>query len=343
MEKLKCKYAIGTYEIDLLSEKERNLVFKKLNEICEYTDTAINYNNDYLLRKQNKIISKIAPCQYKYYDLFITEHLKCLNKYKIDIMLIHNNRGNWYDLAVKLNEDNRFLEVGVSNFNIQDLLKYKELIHEFPKYNEIEINPDYTDIETINFCKKNNIKIIAYCILGGKYNAMLNVATYSLPYLMSYAENYADIIILRADNEKQAEDFVTVAKTFKKMYNDFTPVNNIKSMLPLKYAPRKVLRFYKGFETYYTNFGENNKIVYKFKKEHKLNNCYNFEMLGDVKAYIRYLYTVYIDYNRKIYDKDMLLLNNKTSVLIHIRNEYGLLTKVINENCNIMEKFYEFD
>ena len=77
MKKLNCKYAIGTYEMDLLSKEDFSYVIDKLSTVCKYIDTAINYNNDYLFSDiQNKtIISKIAPCQTDYFDFLLTKSI----------------------------------------------------------------------------------------------------------------------------------------------------------------------------------------------------------------------------------------------------------------------------
>ena len=49
-------------------------------------------------------------------------------------MLIHSNRGNWKDLAIKMTTDTRFNETGVSNFNITEIEEYKQLTGNYPKY-----------------------------------------------------------------------------------------------------------------------------------------------------------------------------------------------------------------
>lgn len=337
-----CNFALGTYEMNLLSDNDFNYVIKKLLTKCEYIDTAINYNNDYLFAKQTnkKIISKIAPCHYDYYDFFIQNHLNYLNRKYIDIMLIHSPRGNWQRLLKRMMTDCRFTEIGVSNFNIEQLKEAKEILGNYPKYNEIEINPEYLDIDTINFCKKNNIKIIAYCILGGKYNAQRFIARYSLPHLMNFAANYADIVILRADNHKQTDSFIDVIENYtSNVIIEASNINN-KSMQPMIYEIPKIFNYYNNMLTYHRDVGKNTgnfnivKIIpFTFPK---------FEMLGDYLAYFRYIYNIS---NNVKYDNDLLYLYDNYYLQFYMIAN-GYLTKVnenakcyllILENCN--EKF----
>lgn len=181
-------------------------------------DTSICYNNDYMIGESStgnyykpfsgKIISKIPPQMIGEYEFMMSNHLRSLNRQSIDIMLIHNSRSEWKDLAVKLNDDDRVIEVGVSNFTIDQIKEYKELIGEYPLYNEMEINPNYYDKDLINFCHDNNIKIIAYAILGGKYNADENIRYYTLPYLLEFAGYHAEYIIIRNDSVRRVSESV---------------------------------------------------------------------------------------------------------------------------------------
>lgn len=181
-------------------------------------DTSICYNNDYMIGESStgnyykpfsgKIISKIPPQMINEYEFMVSNHLRSLNRSSIDIMLIHNSRSNWTDLAIKLNEDDRIIEVGVSNFSIDQIKEYKDIIGEYPLYNEMEINPNYYDKELIDFCHENGIKIIAYAILGGKYNADENIRYYTLPYLLEFAGYHAEYIIIRNDSVRRVSEAV---------------------------------------------------------------------------------------------------------------------------------------
>lgn len=194
--------AIGTYEIevngyDYLKEVKSRVKF-------DYVDTSICYNNDYYISKCDflngkKLISKIPPQMTDNYEFYVSNHLKSLGVDHIDIMLIHNPRADWTELALKMNEDSRFKEVGVSNFSIDDIERYKLVTGSYPKYNEMEVNIDYYDKDLIEFCHNKGIKIISYAILGGKYNARKNISKYTLEAILTFVSGIADIVIVRSD------------------------------------------------------------------------------------------------------------------------------------------------
>ena len=200
--------AIGTYEIevngyDYLEKVKSNIKF-------DYVDTSICYNNDYYISKCDflngkKLISKIPPQMTDNYEFYVSNHLKSLGVDHIDIMLIHNPRADWTELALRMNEDSRFKEVGVSNFSIDDIEKYKLVTGSYPKYNEMEINIDYYDKDLIDFCHDKGIKIISYAILGGKYNARKNISKYTLESILTFVSGIADIVIIRSDVIRRLE------------------------------------------------------------------------------------------------------------------------------------------
>lgn len=218
----RCKdVVLGTYEIENAIWKTSYLNY--VDRYYNYIDTSICYNNDYVLKdllknKYIRVISKIPPQMYNHYEYMVTNHLRCLGRKYIDIMLIHNSRSDkWKDLALKLKDDARFKEVGVSNFNIDQIEEYKSIVGEYPSYNEMEINPEYYDLNLIQFCHDKGIKIIAYAILGGKYNARRNIATYTLPYLLEFAGRNAELIITRSDDYIRLDDMRFYVDMHKKL------------------------------------------------------------------------------------------------------------------------------
>ena len=333
---IKGTFALGTYEINLMAKHELDDVFNILLPNVEYIDTAINYNNDYLIPTKKKVISKIASCHFDNYDFFVEGHLKSLNRDYIDIMLIHSNRGDWTKLALKMKDDKRFKKIGVSNFNVDDIKKYKKIVGNYPAYNEIEINPHYVDIETINFCKENNIKIIAYCIFGGKYHAMRNIADYSLGYLISYANNFADIVILRADSRRQAEEIVDAIKLHD-TDNDIYDIPNVKdkSMEPMTYKIPTTKKYFAN-ELTYSIYESYDNVILTNKNMLKLNN--NYEMLGDYATYLRYFLKQYIN---PFYVSDYIVVDDK-AYAIRLFDKNGNLTK-ITTNADVYLVSYDIE
>ena len=329
------EFAVGTWEINLQTQSERKCILKCLQPICKYIDTAIDYNNDYLIAKavpfSYKLISKIAPCHMQCYDFMVDNHMKCLNRDHIDIMLIHSSRGDWKPLAKRINEDKRFLEVGVSNFNSEELEEYKQLIGKYPAYNEIEINPRYTDNKTVAFCEKNGIKVIAYGIYGGKYNAMTNIAEYSLPFMLKYAATFADILILKPESERQVFEVRNVIENYN--FDDgnvvTTTTDNIddKAVVPMRYSAKSIVKKFFDVQTYHNAVGANKWNGEQTIEELKLD-LPKFEMLGDYMAYVRYLYRQNQAAHPETYHYDFLIGDDRKYYVVHILDEYNRLTKI---------------
>lgn len=333
------RWALGTYEIELMHDKERQFVFDKMLSFVDYVDTAINYNNDYILSNyitNAKIISKISACHYDNYDFFVDNHLKCLGREYIDIMLIHSNRGNWLPLAKKVISDKRFKCVGVSNFNVNDLKLYERNFGIFPKYNEIEINIDYVDIDTINFCKENNIDIIAYGILGGKYNAIRNISAYSLPHLITFVSKFANIIILKPESFRHVNEYVDIIFNYEEPNNDTLNFECVqrKAITPMIYLPSKIKREYFGVPTYHNACGKNvgNAFIQKTKLDIDLPV---FEMRGDYLTYLRYIFRQTYCLNDTVYDFDFLIGDDKRYYTIYMFDDDHNLTKIRSNDIEV--------
>lgn len=338
------KFALGTWEINLIDEELRDRLYT--DEIFSYIDTAIDYNNDYLLADTNKkLISKISSYHTSMYEFFVSNHLKCLKRDKIDIMLIHSSRGNWQELAEKLKDDNRFEEIGVSNFNIDEILEYKTIVGDYPKYNELEISPLYTDIDTVEFCKLHGIKIIAYGVIGGKYLAQKMVAEYSLPYLLAYAAQHADIIIVKPESMRHLIEYRDckynlITEFMEVQYHptveDYSVDADNKQIVPMRYSPPKIEKCFHGVLTYHISCGKNIDINRPFfKRKQKLNsyldNMPDFEMLGDYQTFIRYKFRQKYD-RSKVYDYDFLIGDDGKYYVVYIFDDNGYLTKVQHNN-----------
>lgn len=338
-------FALGTWEMHLWTSEEKDFIFKKMFNICKYVDTAIDYNNDYLLDdipSNISLISKISSYHASKYDWFVENHLKCLKRDNIDVMLIHSNRGNWQDLVVKMQNDKRFKEVGVSNFTVKDIEEYKLIAGKYPAYNEIEINPYYTDLNTIKFCKDNRIKIIAYGVFGGKYNSPTYVADFSVPYLLEYAFNYVDIVILKPESfrhVKELEDIVMNYELSEK--RSYVPVKIIpdtsnKSIEPMRYFAKDIKRYCMGVETYVNWCGKNTsdvqyneEVVYDSTLDSNTNkiDVPSFEMLGDYLVYLRYLLKNSYSNKDDVYKYD-ILVGDDAKYVVYLYDEKGRISKI---------------
>jgi hypothetical protein len=235
----------------------------------------------------------------------IDDHFEEAGLNYIDLMLIHNNRCDWVPTVKGLLEYKKvgkLGDVGVSNFSIEDLERYKVVFGEYPAYNEFEINPLYTPLDVINFCKDHDIKIIAYCILGGKYNADNMVKIYTLSYLVSYAASLADHVILRSDNVDHIRSMVLT-------YNEDLVVDKYKNsavddeekvMVPMKYRPQLRMALNDGIVLYQGNqycsesvsMSEALSLVNTYEDADIdvtdfLINTAGFEFITDYRVYLR--------------------------------------------------------
>lgn len=335
-------YALGTWEMHLWTKEEKNYISSKMLQHCKYIDTAIDYNNDYLLTPENgfgeyKIISKVSSYHSSRYDFFIDNHFKCLQRDKIDIMLIHSNRGDWQSLVKKIENDSRFIEVGVSNFTKDDIEKYKKIAGKYPAYNEVEINPYYTDVKTIEFCKKNGIKIIAYGVFGGKYNAMTYIADFSIPYLLSYAASFADIVILKPESYRQVNEIVDVITNY--VDDGLNKIHmqsklDSKSIEPMRYFAKDIDKRCLGFPTY-TNWCGKNAPDPTIECIDAGIEVPDFEMLGDYLTYVRYMFRSRYD-GSPVYYYDFLIADDGTGYAVYLSDKKDeMKLSKINKHGNV--------
>lgn len=347
------KFVAGSYEIETLSKESRYTIYKELAKLgVRYIDTSICYNNDLLLKdiisdNHFKVISKIAP-QYILYGMSTDLHLHYLGRNQIDIMLIHNPRAEWVNLAKQLEGDKRFKEVGVSNFSIDDLNKYKTELGHYPKYNEIEINPFNYDSELIEFCHNVGIKIIAYAIFGGKYHAMRTISDFTLSVLLSQIQKVADLCIIRADSIDQVHHFANA--DYYDTSEFMTYPKQEKCIEPMQYVPSKFSINDLGMYTYSKSYGMHiEKIDTKrFTDTEIIGDCNlidylrslsYMEFITDYRVILRYTITTLLDLDNIDYDiwyeDEILHVLNRTDNTHKAYNVYlvqnNILTK-INQN-----------
>lgn len=170
---------LGTYMID---------VERVIDEIIPHSynvgytlfDTAVMYGNEHLIGKALKkfaiprdnifITSKILPEDMSYKQAIDStkNSLKDLQTDYLDLLLIHwpgnkKERIDTWKACEFLKDSGLVKSIGVSNFtpihleSIMKNAKYKPIV------NQIEIHPLYYDKETIDFCRKENILLEAYC------------------------------------------------------------------------------------------------------------------------------------------------------------------------------------
>ena len=176
----------GTWHI-----KDENLLEYSLKSALEngYThiDTATKYCNEEFIgntlkklnipRERLFITSKVWNTD-KGYNQTLKAFNKTLEKLKtdyLDLYLIHwpMTSKNWKEDNIetwkafeKLYKEGKVKAIGTSNFLVSHLESLKKYINILPMVNQIEFHPGFMQIETVNYCRNNNIVIEAWSPLG---------------------------------------------------------------------------------------------------------------------------------------------------------------------------------
>ena len=215
------KIAFGTWQIS--NADVTDAVKSALSLGYKHIDTASAYENESgvgLALKESGIerdkifITTKIPAEVKTYEKakeIITSSLKKLDAGYIDLMLIHSpkpwpelfagsdktyyeeNLAVWKAMEEAVDEG-KIKSIGVSNFEINDIQNILEHCRIKPVVNQIRVHIGHTPTDVINFCKANNIQIMAFSpnatgkLLGhpvvteiaGKYN--ISVPQLSIRY-----------------------------------------------------------------------------------------------------------------------------------------------------------------
>ena len=87
----------------------------------------------------------------------------------VDLYFIHWPAEGYVEAYLemeKLKEEGLVKSIGVSNFRKSHLQNLLSQVHKIPAVNQIEINPQMQDEETIQFCQDNKIVLEAWSPLG---------------------------------------------------------------------------------------------------------------------------------------------------------------------------------
>ena len=166
----------GTYKSGD-DEETAKIIKNALNLGYKMIDTASFYNNEVGIgngikesgidRKDIFIVTKLWNDDHGY-DNTIEAFNKSLNNLQvdyIDLYLIHwpnkLNAETWRAFEY-LYEVGKIKAIGVCNFKIEHLEELKKTAKIMPMVNQVEIHPFSTKNNIINYCKDNNIKVVAW-------------------------------------------------------------------------------------------------------------------------------------------------------------------------------------
>lgn len=199
----------GTWHIKEEKTLERSIKWA-LESGYTHIDTATKYCNEEFIGNtlekfkipRNKIFitSKVWNTD-KGYNQTITAFNETLRRLKtdyLDLYLIHwamtsenweeENRETWKAM-IELYEQGKIKAIGVSNFLIQHIESLMQGTDVLPMVDQIEFHPGFMQIETVEYCKKNNIVVEAWSPLGsGKMIGNEDLKKISMKYNKSVAQ-----------------------------------------------------------------------------------------------------------------------------------------------------------
>jgi diketogulonate reductase-like aldo/keto reductase len=167
----------GTYQL-LPDSKAKEAVLTAFEAGYRHIDTASVYGNEAGVGEavrtsgipRNEIfITTKAWNDEQGYDAAFRAFERSLNKLKtdyIDLYLIHwpvtNVRNDTWKALTEIVKEKACKAIGVSNFTIDHLQELFEISGVRPVVNQVEFNPFLYQKELLNFCRKNNIQLVAY-------------------------------------------------------------------------------------------------------------------------------------------------------------------------------------
>ncbi|MDQ3076231.1 MAG: aldo/keto reductase [bacterium] len=179
----------GTYKIPEGEEVE-NAVKWAFNAGYRMIDTAKIYKNEEgvgraikqygLLREEFFITTKVWNEDQGYENTLeaIDQSLKKLGLAYVDLYLVHwptadpevnksiNKREETWKAMEEIYKSGKAKAIGVSNYTMSHLREMEEYATIMPAVNQVEFNPFLYQEGLLNYCKKNNIVLEAYCPLA---------------------------------------------------------------------------------------------------------------------------------------------------------------------------------
>ena len=178
----------GVYQL-MRGKTTCNAVLEALADGYRHIDTAKIYGNEKsvgkaikecgLSREQIFVTTKMWNSDItarKGKKAFLTS-LKNLGLEYVDLYLLHWSVDGYieaYKTLIELYNEGKIRAIGVSNFLIRHLEEIKKQGLMLPMVNQIEVNPQFSNDELVDYCKKNNIIVESWSPLGGSRHNVLD-------------------------------------------------------------------------------------------------------------------------------------------------------------------------
>ena len=213
---------LGTY--NMKGSIADNIIQWAYDEGYRHFDTATYYHNEEDLGRAFKnyprnelfVTTKIWPNEFGYDKTLkaFVGNLERLQFDYVDQLLIHwpgdkQKTLETWEAFIKIYDDEKARSIGVSNFSIKELELLKEAGNIKPVVNQIKFTPSHVNKKLVEYCSKENIKIVAYSPLNvgrGLSNKKLTILT------KKYNKTVAQLI-LRWNIQ---QGVITIPKTSKK-------------------------------------------------------------------------------------------------------------------------------
>lgn len=173
-----------------------------------FIDTSRAYGgSEYIIGKvfskydRNSFVISTKLCNSDQYKGDVRKALKTsldeLNLDYVDVYLMHwpvtgKFIDSWKQME-ELYEEGLCKAIGVCNFNIHHFEELKEYAKIMPMINQVECHPLFKQKELREYCKQNNIQIMAYTATGRMDKRLTN--TVLVPISKKYNKSVAQIII----------------------------------------------------------------------------------------------------------------------------------------------------
>ena len=148
---------------------------------CRHIDTAAFYGNEAevgravrecgIKREQIFVASKLWPLDYDHPQQGFEESLRRLGLDYVDAYLLHwpgtdsVKRLKAWECVLGLSQKGLIHYPAVSNFLPVHLTELKDETGELPAYDQMELHPWYRQQETVEYCRENGMKVVAWAPL----------------------------------------------------------------------------------------------------------------------------------------------------------------------------------